>query len=393
MQQQHNKTDQGPPAAEQSGAPFASNEVRLSPRQWLVVLLILSLLFYLTPVLWERIEPLELEPDYRTPYRLGNDYWVYNRYCRRVCSQDQTLVVGDSVIWGHYVGKQQTLPHYLNELAGREQFANLGVDGTHPAAMLGLVKYYGRDISQKNVILHCNLLWTGDERRDLQNDEEQSFNHPRLVPQFFPRIPCYEESLSRKLGIVIARRVPLFGWANHLRIAYFEDEPELRRWTDFPTWTIAHPYANPAGAVTLELPSPDEPPSPQPVAEPWTDKGIVPRSFPWVELETSLQWRFFRQTVEILRARGNRVFVLVGPFNEHMLTPESLEIYKKRQHEVEARLQHNKVPYYVPPALPSHYYADASHPLAEGYRLLAERLLTDPAFIDFRSPGAYNKRD
>jgi hypothetical protein len=384
MQPDGNTTAQDPPAREQPGEPFAANEVRLSPRQWLAALAILCALCYLIPAFWERIEPLGAEPDYRVPYRLGNDYWVFSCSCRRACSADQTLVLGDSVVWGHYVGRRQTLSHCLNELAGREHYANLGVDGIHPVALSGLVEYYGRGIRAKNVILHCNLLWMSSPRADLQEESEAAFNHPELVPQFFPAIPSYREPISNRLGIAVGRHLTLFGWANHLRIAYFEDEPELRRWTDFRTWIIAHPYDSPAGTVTLELPSPDEPPSPKPVAEPWTHQGIVPRGFSWVELETSLQWRFFQRTVEILRARGNRVFVLVGPFNEHMLTPESLKVYKSRLRDVEAWLQQNQVAYYVAAALPSEDYADASHPLAEGYRRLAERLCAHPSFLDFR---------
>jgi len=387
MQSDGNQTGQHPSDRETLGEPFAANEVRLSPRQWLAALAILGALFYLIPVLWERIEPLGPEPDYRVPYRLGSDYWVYSRSCRRACSGDQTLVLGDSVVWGHYVGRQQTLSHYLNELAGQEHYANLGVDGIHPVALSGLVEYYGRGIRAKNVVLHCNLLWMSSPRADLQEESEADFNHPELVPQFFPAVPCYREPISGRLGIAVGRHLTFFGWASHLRIAYFEDEPELRRWSDFRTWTIAHPYDNPAGAVTLELPSPDEPPSPKPVAEPWTRQGGVPRSFPWVELETSLQWRFFRQTVELLRARGNRVFVLVGPFNEHMLTPESLKVYQSRLRDVEIWLQQNQVAYCVAAALPSQQYADASHPLPQGYRLLAGQVFESPSFVDFRPPN------
>ncbi|MFH1264200.1 MAG: hypothetical protein ABIK89_00625 [Planctomycetota bacterium] len=367
----------------QPEVPFGSNAVRLSPGECVIALGLTCVLMYLIPALWERIDQFQPGPDYRLPYRLSNDYWMAARHFRRAASSSEqpTLVLGDSVVWGHYVAPRATLSHYLGELGGG-RFANLGVDGIHPAALAGLVEHHGRDISTRDVVLNCNLLWMSSKRHDLQVTKEFSFNHPTLVPQFFPRIPCYRETLSGRIGIVVGRKVPFFGWASHLEIAYFEN-------TDLPMWTIDHPYANPAASVTLKLPSPEEPPSPEPVAEPWTTKGLARFNPSWVELETSFQWASFKKTVEILRRRGNRVFVLVGPFNEHMLTEESLAVYAERKREAEAWLQANDVPYAIPTALPSDLYADASHPLAEGYSLLAERLLEHEAFVRFlngRSP-------
>ena len=357
--------------------PFASNEIRLSPRECLISLAIVSALLYLIPVAWERIEPLESGPDYRIPYRLGYDYWTANRYFRQESRQRKTLVVGDSVVWGHYVGKHETLSHYLNELAGEHRFANLGVDGIHPAALCGLIEHYGGDISGQDVILNCNLLWMSSKRHDLRIEKEFAFNHPDLVPQFSAGIPCYREPISGRIGIVIGREMPFFGWAKHLGIAYFDD-------TDVPTWTIEHPHDNPVAAVTLKLPSPDEPPSPEPIAKPWTEQGIGKFNPPWVELETSFQWSRLNRCIELLRRRDNRVFVIVGPFNEHMLTEDSLAVYNQRKREAENLLREAQVPCFVPEALPSEHYADASHPLAEGYRLLAERLYNNPSFVSFR---------
>ena len=361
-------------------APFGSNAVRLSPGEWVIALGLTCALMYVIPTLWQRIEPFQPGPDDRLPYRLSNDYWTAARRFRQASSEQATLVLGDSVVWGHYVGPRETLSHYLSERGGGEQFANLGVDGIHPAALAGLVEHYGRGLSKRNVVLHCNLLWMSSKRYDLQVKKEFPFNHPRLVPQFFPWIPCYKESLSGRIGIVVGRNVPFFGWASHLQTAYFAN-------TDLPTWTIEHPYANPASAVTLELPSPEEPPSPEPVAEPWTAKGIAKFNPSWVELATSFQWASFAKTVEILRRRGNRVFVLVGPFNEHMLTEESLKVYEERKREAEAWLRENEIPYAIPPALPSEYYADASHPLSEGYSLLAGQLLRNEPFVRFLNGG------
>jgi len=68
-------------------------------------------------------------------------------------------------------------------------------------------------------------------------------------------------------------------------------------------------------------------------------------------LDDSLQWQFFRRTVELLRQRGNQVFVLVGPFNEHMLTEGGLRTYLKRKEEVAAWLLQERIPHFIPPAL------------------------------------------
>ncbi len=48
--------------------------------------------------------------------------------------------------------------------------------------------------------------------------------------------------------------------------------------------------------------------------------------------------------------------------------------------EIEAWLQQNNVPYYMPSVLPSEFYRDASHPLSEGYDMLAKQLFENQSF-------------
>ena len=357
--------------AKETAVPFGSNCVRLSPAEWMVIAVVALALFWLGPRLWERLERFEPGPDYRVPYESGNDYWLYNRTCRWACSRYETLVVGDSVIWGHYVSKDQTLLHYLNEMAGTNQFANLGVDGIHPIALEGLLRYYARDISGKAVLLHFNPLWISSKKHDLQTDKEFHFNHPELVPQFRPKIPCYKASYSQRMTAVVPRYVTLLAWASHLRKTYFDN-------LDVPRWTLEHPYENPLKAITLELPASDSYDAEGSIV--WTERDAAARDFQWVELKTSLQWRFFQRAVKLLRARNNAVFVLVGPFNEHMMKAESVETYRKMQSEIEFWLQQNNIPYYMPPALPSRLYVDASHPLAEGYAILAKQIFDSLSF-------------
>jgi hypothetical protein len=347
-----------------------SNAVRLSGREWLAVG-VFTVMLFLLPSAWKQWEPLPRDPDYRMPHDLSNDYWLYERLADQASQRDDAVLLGDSVVWGEYVAPGGTLSHYLNRLAGAEHYANLGLDGAHPLALLGLVRHYAGSISGKQVVLHCNPLWLTSPRRDLQDDKATEFNHPRLVPQFVPKIPSYKEEVSTRLGVVVEQHVGLSSWTTHLQQAYFDR-------TDIPSWTMEHPYDNPLERLTLELPPLDQ--SLRHPSRPWYKSGITKQDFPWIDLDTSLQWHAFQCTVQLLRKRGNRVFVLVGPFNEHLLNPESLRRYQEVKATITAWLKEQQVPHLVPPPLPSAQYGDASHPLAEGYELLAQKLWAEPSF-------------
>jgi len=345
--------------------PDFSNAVRLTGWQWIGVgIFTVALILGAAPA-WERVERFDLEPDYRMPYELSLDYWLYERYSRLAAIHSDTLLVGDSVVWGQYATREQTLSHYLNEEAHEEQFANLGLNGADPLALAGLMEHYGGGVTGKNVILQCNTLWMSSPERDFQLEPRFGHNHPRLVPQFFPTINGYKEEISPRMGIAVEQRLPFRGWTTHLQQVYYDK-------TDIPTWTLNHPYDNPFAAVTRGLPPTDDMLRYKPIS--WTKQGTKKEDMPWVDPETSLQWHAFQHAVEILEGRGNRVFVLVGPFNEHMLTDESLQRYQKVKLAIETWLREKNLPYLAPPPLPSELYADASHPLSEGYEILARQV-------------------
>ena len=132
-----------PPPSE---APFGVNAMRLSPRQWFAVLVILVACTWGIPQAWKQIEPLPTGSDDRVPYSLGEDYWLYQRRVEQVSDSASVAVLGDSVVWGHYVPSDQTLSAHLNRLTGGKRFVNLGVDGLHPAALMGLVDHFGQAI-------------------------------------------------------------------------------------------------------------------------------------------------------------------------------------------------------------------------------------------------------
>jgi hypothetical protein len=348
-----------------------SNSFRLSIGQWLVVGLFSMLVVVVAPRLWKQVESFPLEPDYRIPHELANDYWLYERFAGMAADHYDMVLLGDSVIWGEYVTRDQTLSHYLNKFAGKERFANLGLDGAHPLALAGLVEHYAKAVKDKNVLLQCNPLWMSSLRADLQDDKATEFNHPRLVPQFVPRLPSYKEENSPRIGVLVEQRVTFSGWTNHLQQAYFDR-------TDLPGWTLEHPYANPLAPLLRGLPplnnSLRHPP------RPWYKNGISPQDYPWVELDKSLQWQAFQRLVDVLQRRGNRLCVLVGPFNEHLLTPSSREQYQHIKDTITKWLETRRIRHVAPSALPSALYGDASHPLAGGYEMLARELVKSSLF-------------
>lgn len=363
-------------------APFV-NEMRLGPIHWAIVFVIVALAMVLTPRLWIRIERYDTGRDYRIPYALGKDYWLYERRMGQLSDPQQVIVLGDSVIWGEYVLPTGTLSHFLNsEAGGQERFVNCGGEGLHPLALEGLVKYYGGALRGRKILLHCNLLWLSSPKADLQDVTEDNLNHSRLLPQVFPRIPSYKADAAERIGAIMERDIGFLSWAEHLQIAYFGGMNVM-------DWTLAndggdpprHPnvYRNPLAQITLNVPSAPENDSKRGPRSrrhrPWTATSDGPMQFEWVDLNRSLQWAAFQRLLQILRDRGNEVLVMVGPFNEHMMTEKNRVVYLKLRDGVAKWLTGQHISSVVPDTLPSALYADASHPLTDGYKLLAERLL------------------
>jgi hypothetical protein len=257
------------------------------------------------------------------------------------------------------------LSHYLTEQSGSMRFGNLGLDGAHPLALAGLIEHYAGAIVNRKVLVQCNPLWMSSPRADLQ-DPKSEFNHPRLIPQFIPKIPAYHEEISPRLGVLVEQRVAFDQGTSHLQQAYYDR-------TDIPSWTLEHPYDCPLLPLTKGLPIAND--TLRHVPQPWYKSKIAKQDYPWIDLDESLQWQAFQRIVKLLQRRGNRVCVLVGPFNEHLLTAKSGERYRAVKERIGGWLKENDVPHVVPETLASELYGDASHPLAAGYSALAHELL------------------
>jgi hypothetical protein len=377
-----------PASAAASRVPFGVNEMRLNLRQWLAVLLILLTCALGIPRVWKHVERFEPGPDYRVPYALSNDYWLYQRRLETIADSARIPVLGDSVVWGEYVRPEGTLSHFLNRETGQpDRFVNCGVNGLFPLAMEGLVEYYGATLCNRKLMVHCNLLWMTSPKADLSTSKEEDFNHAQLVPQFVSQIPCYRADTSDRLSAVASRNVELFAWVGHLQDVYL-DQRSLPRWTleedggDPPHRPNA--WRNPLAQLVPSVPDdPKDDPQRGPTSsrhKAWTNGGASPTHFDWVDLDASLQWRAFRELIGLLRSRGNDVLVVLGPLNEHMVAEDQRPAFRKLRDGVAAWLVANHVAHVIPETLPSELYADASHPLTDGYARLAKRIFQDAGF-------------
>lgn len=335
----------------------------------------------------------------RIPYDFSNDYWFCARWFAAAARDGEVLLLGDSVVWGEYVTPGETLSAELNRRSGTTAYANLGVNGLHPAALYGFLRYHGTAVRNRSVILVLNTLWMSSPRHDLRYvpgpDEEPSehpLNHPALLPQFWPRIASFGAPFETRASAVLERSLPGLAWISHLRLkgawygthsgmaseAMGEGAADTEPRIDLPR-------PEPFTAFLLPVPVAEDAPHSPPQA--WTERGIAATAIAWPSAAESVQWRFFCQAAELLRQRGNRVLVWISPFNPYLQTPDAQAAHAAMVRDMVAWLEAHGIGTICGKAPPSGEYADASHPLAPGYARLAAELYADEGFGNWRPPS------
>ena len=204
----------------------------LTSRQWFMVATLMLVMLSSLPSVWKAIEPFDPEMDYRVPYATSQDYWLFQRHLETSLPERPVFFVGDSVVWGEYVTADSTWTAFLNQRRqeGDQSFVNLALNGLYPLALEGLVTHYAGPLEQSRVMLHFNLLWMSSPQADLSEPKQQVFNHPTLVPQWWPGIPSYHASFEMRLSSSIGHHWPWFPWVRHLNIQYW-DQKDPYAWT------------------------------------------------------------------------------------------------------------------------------------------------------------------
>jgi hypothetical protein len=330
------------------------------------------------PYIFPLTDTASFTGNYRIPYSMGENYFLYNRYSKEIAKEKTIPVIGDSVIWGHYTDKDNTLSANLNRLNAKIKFSNMGMDGIHPAAMSGLMDIYTAKFRNRKIIVGINLLWMSSPRHDLSGPVNNEINHKPLLPQFHPEIPSYKPSFEEKITALISRSIPIFSWIDHVRLTRFAGK-------SFYIWTMENPHEN-----IMEYFSHIEDVSKVP-------DGMQPdkmqeQNIEWITAEKSLQWKFMMGTLLALKKNGNEVAAVITPFNTYMMTEESRKKYFSILAEMEWILRENGITPVIPPVLPKIYFADSSHPTAGGYKLIAEDLMKNREFVEFIKPVISKKQ-
>lgn len=307
--------------------------------------------------------------DYRIPYSMGEDYFLYSSYSKSIADGSRIPVIGDSVIWGHYTDSGSTLTAHLNRINKKPVFVNMGLDGIHPAAMSGLIDLYASGLKNRKVIAGVNLLWMSSARHDLSGPVNSEINHKILLPQFTRKIPSYKPSFEERISASITRSIPFFAWIDHLRLSKFAGK-------SFYLWTMD----NPDKSITEFFSHKED--------EFKAPEGTLPekmqeQNIEWITAEKSLQWEFMIETLLSLKKNGNRVAAVITPFNTYMMTAESRKRYFSILAEMEWILRENGIIPIIPLILEKKYFADSSHPNAEGYKLIAEDIMKNREFLEF----------
>lgn len=331
--------------------------------------ILLGLTVVIVPFSCPATDSASFTENYRIPYSMGEDYFLYNRYSKNAAQKNRIPVIGDSVIWGHYTDKENTLPANLNKLNTETGFINMGLDGIHPAAMNGLIKYYTPEFKNRKIIVGVNLLWMSSPRHDLSGPVNNEINHKVLLPQFKPAIPSYQPSFEEKISASITRSVPFFSWIDHIKLSKFAAK-------SFYLWTMD----NPSGNLAEYLSHKDDVFK---IPESMLPEKMQEQNIEWITTDKSLQWRFVIDNFIYLKKNGNKIAAVITPFNTYMMTNESRKKYFSILAEIEWILRENGIIPIIPLILEKKYFADASHPTAEGYKLIAEDMMKNREFTEF----------
>ena len=218
-----------------------TSEMRLSLRQWAIVLAIVTLIAVATPGFGNRSNDSTPAPITASPTNSATTTGCSTGVCRRPPAAKPIVVLGDSVVWGEYVKSDGTLPHFLKpagRTAGplRQRRGQRAV--SRGAGRVGALLRHVAARPQSDRGLQSALAQQPQGRHAEQEGGEHQpcLARASVLPA---QSPAYQADANERLSAVIERNVGFLGWVNHLQDCYFQQQ-------SIPEWTLAEDPDRPA---------------------------------------------------------------------------------------------------------------------------------------------------
>lgn len=318
---------------------------------------------------------MEVRSDFRIHKSMREDYFTWGHVARNAAAHPVVLLLGDSAMWGPFVRHDETFSAALRRQCSSQNVVNLGLEGLHPIAMKTLVASAKSVFRKRDILLYFNPIWLNTRESDMQEAGTATSQHPVLLPQFSRDFPAYSAPLEKRLSRWMEQSLPVSRTLSHIRLSRYENK-------GLGAWMVESPRANPLMPLFQSI-SVAEPDAYRPDTRSWQERHLSVQDWQWLQPKESRQWACFLDIVISLKKQDNRVFVILGTINPHILTEPSRERLRELRQSATQRLQEMAVPFALASDLPENQYADASHPLAEGYAIMAKEICINPQFVEW----------
>lgn len=318
--------------------------------------------------------PYPLPSDFRLPNRTTMGYDQYVAAMRRDPNV-RIAVLGDSIVWGGFAERWETLSAQLQKRYRAQDRAasvyNLGMNGAHANDMLPVIA----DLSGRHAVdvIAVNL-------------DMRFYNEPRVFRRYpelyrtaassLASVPAdlmttgaataTAPPLEKRLTDVVARVWRLYALRDYLAAALFGDRPASAL-----NHRVNRLRADVFGPPLYGKKSP----SSLPLAE-------VKKAFSVPPLTAdNVNMRYLTAALDAAREAGVRVVVFAGPVDSVLL--DKLDLWDRASYEANlARVReivesHGASFYAYTDSVPGKLISDSHHPLGAGYAVLAEAMQPD----------------
>jgi hypothetical protein len=318
--------------------------------------------------------PLPLPWDFRLPNRTTMGYDQLVAKMRRD-PYPRVAILGDSIIWGGFAERSETLSAHLQKSYRSEDrkvdVYNLGMNGAHANDMLPVIADLVEGQAADAIVVNFDMRFY-TEPTIVRRYPELYDKAPSTLSSVAPDLleqgaqPASTVPLEKKLGEGAGRVWRLYALRDYLAAALFGDNPASalnhrmnRLRADLfgpPLYGKKSPSGLPLGEIKKAFDAP-----------PMTADNV--------------NIRYLTAALDIARRQGVPVVVFAGPVDSELLDSQHLwdrSAYEANLERVRKIVESHGAEFYAyTDAVPREFIGDSHHPLGPGYEILARAMMFD----------------